>query len=289
MALSDYALGVAAEVLIFALFAASLHLLMSVGGLASFGHAAYFGLGSYGAALATKTLGLPMAPAILAGIAMGASGALLFGWFCVRNSGVYSAMLTLAFAEVAWSIAYQWTAVTGGDNGIVGVWPDAWAARPSHFFWLTFAVTVASAAALRMLTFSPFGYALRALRDNEARAGAIGLARQRLQWAGFVASGAFAALAGALFAFLKGGVFPDNLGLGLSVDGLVMVLIGGVDTLLGGIVGAVVFRTFSIWTISHTDHSRLVVGALIVALVMLFPEGLVGAFGSLASRFRPSR
>ena len=281
----DYWLTVASEVLIFVIYAASLHFFLGASGLVSFGHAAYFGLGSYGAALALKTLGLPMAAAIVSGVGLGASGALLFGWFCVRNSGVYSAMLTLAFAQVVWSIAFQWTAVTGGDNGIVGVWPSAWAATPTHFFCLTLTLAALSAAALRVLLFSPFGYALRALRDNEARAGAIGLGRQGLQWAGFVISGAFAALAGALYAFLKGSVFPDNLGISLSVDGLVMALIGGIDTVLGGIVGAVVFRTFSILTISHTDYSRLVIGALIVALVMLFPRGLVGAFAQLVSRF----
>jgi len=280
----DYWLTVASEVLIFVIYAASLHFFLGASGLVSFGHAAYFGLGSYGAALALKTLGFSMAPAILCGVGLGAGGALLFGWFCVRNSGVYSAMLTLAFAQVVWSLAFQWTTVTGGDNGIVGVWPGAWAASPAHFFCLSLTLAALSAAALRVLLFSPFGYALRALRDNEARAGAIGLGRQPLQWAGFVISGAFAALAGALYAFLKGSVFPDNLGIGLSVDGLVMALIGGVDTVLGGIVGAVVFRTFSIWTISHTDYSRLAIGALIVALVMLFPKGLVGAFSALAAR-----
>jgi branched-chain amino acid transport system permease protein len=280
----DYWLAVASEVLIFVIYAASLHFFLGASGLVSFGHAAYFGLGSYGAALALKTLGCSMAPAILCGVALGLAGALLFGWFCVRNSGVYSAMLTLAFAQVVWSLAFQWTAVTGGDNGVVGVWPSAWAATPAHFFCLTFTLAVISAAALRGLLFSPFGYALRALRDNEARAGAIGLGRQNLQWAGFIISGGFAALAGALHAFLKGSVFPDNLGIGLSVDGLVMALIGGVDTVLGGVVGAVVFRTFSIWTISHTDYSRLAIGALIVALVMLFPKGIVGACLSLVSR-----
>jgi branched-chain amino acid transport system permease protein len=279
-----YWLGVASEALIFVVFAASLHFLVGVGGLVSFGHAAYFGLGSYGAALALKTFGLPMGPAILCGLGLGLAGALLFGWFSVRNAGVYSAMLTLAFAQVVWSVAFQWTDVTGGDNGLLGIWPSQWVASPGRFFWFTLALTVASVAALRTLLFSPFGYALRALRDNEARASAIGLSRMPLQWAAFAISGGFAALAGALYAFLKGSVFPDNLGINLSVDGLAMILIGGVDTVAGGMVGAVVFRTFSILTISHTDYSRLVIGALIVALVVLFPRGLVGAALALFTR-----
>ena len=142
---------------------------------------------------------------------LGAFGALVFGWFCVRLSGVYFAMLTLAFAQIVWSVAFQWTEVTGGDNGLIGVWPSAWAATASHFYWLTIALVVAGIALLRVILFSPFGYALRALRDSELRAEAIGLSRHQIQWIAFVVAGAFAALAGALYAFLKGSVFPDDL------------------------------------------------------------------------------
>ena len=277
-----YALNVASEIAIFALYAASLHFLVGGAGLVSFGHAAYFGLGAYGAALAMQSLGLSMAPAIVCGVGLATVGGVVFGWFCVRLSGVHSAMLTLAFAQIAWSIAFQWTAVTGGDNGLIGVWPTAWIATPARFFWLCLFVCGLAAALLRVLLFSPFGFALRALRDNEARAETLGIARQPMQWAAFALAGGFAGLAGALYALLKGSVFPDYLGIPLSVDGLVMVLVGGVDTLGGGVVGAVVFRTLSIWTISHTDHSRLVIGVLIVALVTLFPRGLLGAL----ARFR---
>jgi branched-chain amino acid transport system permease protein len=271
-----YGLNVAAEIAIFALYAASLHFLIGGAGLVSFGHAAYFGLGAYGAALAMKTLGLGMVPALACGVALALVGGLVFGWFCVRLSGVHSAMLTLAFAEIAWSVAFQWTDVTGGDNGVIGVWPAAWAASPQRFFWLCLAVAAIAAAALRAVLFSPFGYGLRALRDSPSRAETIGLARQPMQWAAFTLAGGFAGLAGALFAFLKGSVFPDTLGIPLSIDGLVMVLVGGVDTIAGGIVGAILFRGLAIFTISHTDYSRLVNGALIVALVLLLPRGALG-------------
>jgi branched-chain amino acid transport system permease protein len=279
-----YALNVASELAIFALFAASLHFLVGGAGLVSFGHAAYFGLGAYGAALAVKTLGLSMAPALACGVLLALAGGIVFGWFCVRLTGVYSAMLTLAFSQVVWSIAFQWTDVTGGDNGIIGVWPAAWASSPQRFYWLCLALCALGAGLLRVILFSPFGYALRALRDSEPRAATIGLARQPMQWAGFAVAAAFAGLAGALYAFLKGSVFPDTLGIPLSIDGLVMVLVGGVDTISGGLVGAVLFRGLSIWTISHTDYSRLVNGALIVALVLLFPRGLLGAISARLKR-----
>ncbi len=280
----NYILAVASEVLIFMLFAASLHLLVGAGGLVSFGHAAYFGLGAYGAAVALKPLGFSMAPALVAGTLLAFLGAVLFGWFCVRLSGVYFAMLTLAFAQIVWSVAFQWTDVTGGDNGLLGIWPSAWAASPSHFYWLTLFLAAAGIGLLRVILFSPFGYALRALRDSELRAEAIGLSRRRIQWFAFAAAGAFAGLAGALYAFLKGSVFPDDLAIPLSIDGLAMVLLGGVGTVSGGIVGAAVYKTLSIWVISHTDYSKLVIGILIVALVSLFPQGVLGAFATWQSR-----
>ncbi|MFG1397752.1 ABC transporter permease [Roseixanthobacter pseudopolyaromaticivorans] len=281
---SAYALNVAAEIAIFVLFAASLHFLMGAGGLPSFGHAAYFGLGAYGAAFSLKLAGLSMIGSILLGPLLGLAGAVLFGWFCVRLSGVYSAMLTLAFAQIAWAITFQWVQVTGGDNGLLGIWPQGFAATPSGFYWLALALATLGVAALRTLIFSPFGYALRAARDNAARAEALGVDRHRIQWAAFALAGLFAALAGALFAFLKGSVFPDTLGIPLSVDALAMVLLGGVETISGGIVGAIAYKLLSIGLMSQTEHSKLVLGAVIVLLVIAFPHGIVGSLARLRPR-----
>jgi branched-chain amino acid transport system permease protein len=277
LALGPYGLAVATEIAIFVLFAASLHLLVSVAGLASFGHAAFLGLGSYGAALAVKMLGLPMLPALVAGPLLAAVGAAVIGWFVVRLSGVYAAMLTLAFAQILWSIAFQWAPVTGGDNGLLGVWPSPWAASAAHFYWLTLALVVLAVGALRTIIFSPFGYALRAARDSDLRSEAIGIDRRRMQWRAFVIAGAGAGLAGALFAFLKGSVFPDTMGVSTSIDGLVMVLLGGVETVSGPIVGAVVYKLLSIWLVSHTDYSKLVLGLVIIGLVLVFPKGIAGS------------
>src|ERR1700748_864175 len=160
----NYALTVASEIAIFVIFAASLHFLMSVGGLASFGHAAYFGLGAYGVAFLAKMAGLPMIACLLLGPLLGLFGAAVFGFFAVQLSGVYFAMLTLAFAQIVWSIAFQWVAVTGGDNGILGVWPEKWAASPAHFYWLSLGIAVLAVSALRIIVFAPFGFALRATR-----------------------------------------------------------------------------------------------------------------------------
>jgi branched-chain amino acid transport system permease protein len=282
-----YPLTVGAEILAFVLFAASLQFLMSVAGLASFGHAAYFGLGAYGAALAVTDLGWPLLPALGCSALLGLGGAMLFGWFCVRLTGVYFAMLTLAFAQIAWSVAFQWSGLTGGDNGMLGIWPPAWAASPRAFYWLALAVAVGGVAALRIIAFSPFGYALRALRDSGLRSEAVGIDRMRLQWLAFVVAGVFAAVAGGLFAFLKGSVFPDNLGIPTSVDGLVMVLLGGIGTVSGSVVGAILYKGLSIWLISQTDYSKLALGCVIVVLVVVFPRGIMGLLSGVRQRPEP--
>lgn len=285
--LGNYMLTVGSEILVFVLFAASLHFLMTVGGLSSFGHAAYFGLGAYGAAFMVKLAGASMVVALLVGPFMGLAGAVLFGWFAVRLSGVYFAMLTLAFAQITWSIAFQWVEVTGGDNGMLGIWPASWASSPQGFFWLTLGVVAIGVAVLRMLVFSPFGFGLRAARDSALRSEAIGIDRKNIQWAAFVVAGTFAGVAGALFGFLKGSVFPENLAIPTSVDGLVMVLLGGIETVSGAVVGAIVYKALAIWLMSKTELSKLVLGGVIVLLVVAFPKGIVGFLEDLRHRRRP--
>lgn len=275
-----YVLSVATEIMIFVLFAISLQFLMGISGMVSFGHAAPFGLGAYGAALMIKHAGAPMELAFLAGVGLAAAGALVIGWFCVRLTGVYLAMLTLAFAQIAWSVAFQWYGVTGGDNGILGVWPAEWASKPAVFFYLTLAVTTLALVILRRIIFAPFGFSLRACRDSVLRAEAIGIDRRQVQWLGFAVAGAFAGVAGALYAFLKGSVFPDVLAVPVSVDGLVMVLLGGIQRLNGPIVGALVYKLLQIVLSTYTDYWRLVIGVVIIGLVVAFPQGIVGFFGT---------
>jgi branched-subunit amino acid ABC-type transport system permease component len=162
---------------------------------------------------------------------------LVFGWFCVRLSGVYAAMLTLAFAQIAWSIAFQWVEVTGGDNGILGVWPSAWAVPKLAYAYLSLALCLGGALLLRRVIFAPLGYAMRAQRDSPLRAEAIGIDAFRVRWLAFAIAASFAGLAGAVFAFGKGSVFPTAMAIPRSVDALLMVLLGGVQTLAGPVLG----------------------------------------------------
>ncbi len=276
LGVGDYGLVLLTEILVLALFAASLHFIMGPGGLVSFGHAAYFGLGAYGAALVVSRLGLGMAPALLAAPLLAGAGALLFGWFSVRLSGVYFAMLTLAFAEIVWSGASQWTAFTGGDNGILGVWPARVLGGRLGLYYLALALCGGGVLLLRRLAAAPFGYTLRAGRDSPLRADAIGIDVRRHQWLAFIAMGALAGLAGGVLAFSTGSVFPTVLAIPNSVDALVMVLLGGLHALDGPLVGAAVFTGLSEEIAPLTDYWRGIVGAIILLLVLSFPEGIVG-------------
>jgi branched-chain amino acid transport system permease protein len=281
----EYRLVLATDVLVLALFAASLQLLMGTGGMASFGHAAYFGIGAYAAALAVKR-GMPMEAALAVSPLAAAMGALVIGWFCVRLSGVYLAMLTLAFAQIVWSIAFQWDAVTGGSNGIVGVWPAAWLVDKAAYYWFTLTLVCAALAAIVWIVHAPFGYALRACRDSPLRAEAIGIDVRQMHWTAFALAGAFAGLAGGLYAFSKGSISPETLAIPRSVDALVMVLLGGLNAIAGPLFGAAAFTWLSDALARATEYWHAVLGATILLIVIAAPMGIGGALRRLASRSR---
>ncbi|HWL30028.1 MAG TPA: ABC transporter permease [Burkholderiaceae bacterium] len=278
-----YASVLAQDMLVAVLFAVSLHFMMGLGGMPSFGHAAYFGIGAYGAALALKSAGLGMLGSIVAAPLAAGVAAIVFGWFCVRLTGVYLAMLTLAFAQIVWSIVYQWDDVTGGSNGIVGVWPASWLEGDAYYYF-TLAVVALVIVMVRRMAFSPFGYALRALRDSPLRADALGIHVKAVQWTAFIIAGTLAGLAGALYVFSKGSTSPEVITVGKSVDGLVMVLLGGIQTLFGPVVGAATFVGLQDYFVGITEYWRAVFGVVILLIVLVFPQGIAGYFKQLAQR-----
>ena len=263
-----YTVVLLTDMLVFALFAVSLHFIMGPGGMISFGHAAYFGVGAYAAAILVLRAGWPAEAALLLAPFAAACAALVFGWFSVRLSGVYMAMLTLAFAQIAWSLAFQWDRVTGGSNGLIGVWPPQWLAARSAYYFVTLLLVVASVLFLWRALGAPFGYALRAGRDSALRADAIGIDVRRRQWAAFTLAGAFAGLAGALFAFSKGSISPETLSVPRSVDALAMVLLGGVQTLTGPVWGAGIFTWLQDVVSREIGFWRAALGALLLMIVL---------------------
>ncbi|TAD90819.1 MAG: ABC transporter permease [Alphaproteobacteria bacterium] len=274
---SQHVVTLATEAAVFILFAASLHLLLGPAGLVSFGHAGLFGVGAYAVALAVKHWAAPMAVGLaLAPFAAGLAGA-AFGVMCAHLSGVYLAMLSLAFAQILWSAAFQWVALTGGDNGILGVRAAGWEGGGLAFYYLTLTLCLGGMLVLRRAILAPWGYGLRAGRDAPLRAAALGIPVVRLQWAAFAIAGAAAGMAGGLFAYAKGSVFPTYLAIPKSVDGLLMVLLGGIHTLSGPLVGALVFVGLEDVLTRATDLWRMALGLIILGVVLVFPQGVVGA------------
>jgi branched-chain amino acid transport system permease protein len=273
------------EIAILALAAMSVYFLFGPGGMVSFGHAAFFGGGAYAAALMVHYAQTPMELALLLAPLITGLLALIIGWFCVRLSGVYFAMLTLAFAQICWSIIFQWGEFTGGDDGILSIWPSQWADGKIVFYYLTMVLCGGGILALRYFIFTPFGYTLRACRDSALRVDSIGINLRRHQWLAFIVAGGFTGLAGGIYVFSKGSVFPDEMAIPRSFDFLYMVLLGGVETLFGPVVGSAAF-TWLHDKISRIDFWQLILGCIFIFLVMAFPQGIVGSiFGRFGKHF----
>ncbi|MGB1694911.1 MAG: ABC transporter permease [Paracoccaceae bacterium] len=269
---STYSLVFVTDMLIFCLFAASLHFLLGTGGLVSFGHAAYFGGGAYVAALLITYSNTPMELTfMLAPIGAGLV-ALVIGWVCLRLTGVYFAMLTLAFAQLVWSLVFQWGAVTGGDDGLVNIWPAEWLKPTVVYFYFALIFSVCGILLMRHVQHSPFGYALRAARDSQRQAEATGINTRQIQLIAFGFAGFMGGIAGALFVFSKGSVFPNELEIARSFDALIVVFLGGVKTLAGGVVGAGFFKGLE-ETLLRFEYWRLLMGILIIFIVTVIGIG----------------
>ncbi|MBW1636174.1 MAG: ABC transporter permease [Deltaproteobacteria bacterium] len=281
--LGSFATVLTTDIIIFCLFAASLQFILGLGGLNSFGHAAYFGGGAYVAALLVRSAGTPMELAFILAPLGACMAAVIIGWFCIRLTGIYFAMLTMAFAQLLWSLIYQWDKFTGGDDGLVDIWPAAWLSGTTAYFYLTLVVGVGGIVFLRHVAHSPFGYALRAARDSSRQAEATGINTKRVQWAAFAFAGALAGLAGGLFVFSKGSIFPTELEIAKSFDAIIVIFLGGVKTLSGAVVGGAtleVARDF----LTRFEYWRLILGLMIIAVVILSPDGIVGSLRKYAER-----
>lgn len=271
------------DIVIFCLFAASLQFILGSGGMVSFGHAVFFGGGAYVSALLVTYTDTPMELAFLFAPLGAGMLAVIIGWFCIRLSGVYFAMLTLAFSQLVWSLVFQWGAVTGGDDGLVDIWPSEWLSETTAYYYFTLVMGIGGVLFLRHIIHSPFGYALRASRDSARQAEAMGIDVKKVQWAAFAFAGALAGLAGGLFVFSKGSIFPNELEIAKSFDALIVVFLGGVKTLSGGIVGGVFMESVKDW-LTRLEYWRLILGLLIIAVVIVAPDGIVGSLRRLGEK-----
>jgi branched-chain amino acid transport system permease protein len=265
------------EIAIVALFATAFNLLMGYGGMVSFGHAAYFAIGAYAAALLVKKAGVPMLLALPAAPVVAGLCALVFGFFIVRLTHTYFAMLSLAFGQIVYTVIFKWTPLTGGDNGLLNIWPPDFLRSPAAYYYFTLVVVGLSLLGLHAIVSSPFGYALRAIRENPRRARFIGVNVRRHQLYAFALSGVFSGIAGGLFAFYNGSVFPDFAYFNKSFEPLVVVLLGGVQSFFGPLAGAFGFKVLE-WLISKWApiYWPLFLGAVVIAVIVVLPRGFVG-------------
>jgi branched-chain amino acid transport system permease protein len=277
--------AIAARVLVFALAAMSFNMLLGFTGVLSFGHAAYFGLGAYGAGLCLKYVAASTPLAILAGTLLGGIAGTLFGLLLVRRRGVYFAMVTIAFGQVCFYIAYKWDDLTGGYDGLrgfvrapidLGVLKVDIANNGTLFYYFVLLVFGLAVGLQALILASPFGRSLLAIRENERRARFLGLPVERHIWLSFSISCFFTALAGTLYALLNN--FADPLGLNYIMSGnIVMITVmGGMRTFWGPLVGAVLFVMLQDYVSSMTTNWMFFVGIAFVLVVLVFPRGLMG-------------
>ncbi len=289
---SRYDTFLCTEIVIDALFAVSLNLLLGTTGLVSFGHVAYFGIGAYVCGIMMKTYGLPFAIAFPAAGLGAAAFSLVFGFFCVRLTKIYFAMLTLAFSQIVWAVCFKWDAVTGGDQGIADVpFPDMhWmAAIPGlrdlsgngQFYVLTLTLVALAIAAIGQITRSPFGRMLTAIRDNRERAAFIGLNVRAYELAVFVVAGGFAGLSGALYGIFTRGVFPDYVFWPKSAEVMIMTILGGMSYFWGPPVGALVLVWLNQEITNYTEYWPFVLGVTLLVLLFVLPGGILGGLERL--------
>jgi branched-chain amino acid transport system permease protein len=287
--LSPYYLGLVVKMLVFALFAMSLDLLIGYGGMASLGHAAYFGVAAYATGLLALRLGWSVWLVLPAGILVATLTAVVFGLLALRTRGSYFLMITLALSQVLWGVAFGWRSFTGGDDGLPEVpRPDLglpWSLADSiPFYYFVLFFTALGALLLVRIVASPFGYALRGIRESETRMTALGYNVWRYKFTAFVLAGTFAGLAGSLYVYFNRFVSPDYIHVARSAEVLLMVILGGAGTLIGPAIGAALLILVENIVSTYTERWLIVIGAVYILVALFAPAGLIGLLRNLGRR-----
>ena len=273
------------QVVVLGLAAMALNFLLGYTGVLSFGHAAYFGLGAYGAAMTIRYLEPSTALGIVVGVVVGTIAAAIIGPLIIRLRGVYFAMVTIAFGQVFYFIAFRWNTVTGGDDGLTG-----WTRQPLHlgvttidiqnnpnaFYYLVLVMFAVSAGVMAWLLRSPFGRTLIAIRENERRARFLGIPVNQHIWMSWVISCCFVSLAGALYALLNNFVDPRALYWTQSGDFVIMAVLGGMRSFWGPLIGAAIYVVLRDYLSSMTENWESFIGLFFVLVVLFFPRGVLG-------------
>ena len=276
----------------YGIMAMSLDLLVGYTGLASLGHAAYFGVAGYVVGVLATAAGWPFWPAAGAGLLAAAITAALFGLLAIRATGPYFLIITLALGQIVWGLAYRWVSVTGGDNGLRGIARPVLAAGVSlahiqAFYYFALAVTLAAAALLYLIVTSPFGLALRGIRESESRMRVLGYHVFLMKYLVFIVAGTFSGLGGVLYAYYNGFVSPADVSLVASANALLMVILGGTGTLAGPLLGSALLVFLQNILSGITQRWLTILGAILVLAVMYAPRGVLGAARALLARCAP--
>jgi branched-chain amino acid transport system permease protein len=290
----EFPVIVAVEILILGLFAMSFNLIYGYMGQVSFGHAAFFGLGAYATALlfrafqaTTGEIGyLDFFLSLLIAIPVSAIGALVVGFFCVRLTGIYFALLTLAFGELLFYVVFSWYGFTGGDDGIQGLLPPPFFRNAVNYYYFTLAVVIVAVTLLWRITQSPFGYSLRMLRENQQRAAFLGINVRMCMLMNFMIAGTFAGIAGALWGPFQRSVSPVLLGWMESGIAVFMTLIGGAGFFAGPMVGSVIYTALNAYVTRFTTYWPLTIGIIILVLVLFVPGGVLSVVDARIGTYR---
>jgi branched-chain amino acid transport system permease protein len=287
-AVPGYKTSLVIETLIFATLAMSIDLLAGYAGRVSLGHGAIFGIATYVVLYHVTTgAGSPWV-AMLLSVAAATVAAVVFALLAIRTSGVYFLLLTLALGMIVWGICLRWTSVTGGENGLRGVVAPAWLAPQPVFYFFILVVTSLMTWLMWRFAHSPFGLTLQGIRESESRMRALGYNVPLHLFIAFTVSGFFAGLAGTLYAFFNSFVSPSTVALAQSVEGLLMVIVGGVGTLFGGLVGAAVIIALENLVSFYTERWPMALGGMFIVTMIFAPEGLLGWGRALLARRRAS-
>jgi branched-chain amino acid transport system permease protein len=277
----EFWIWVTTEMIIMALFATSLNLVLGFGGMVSFGHAAFFGVGAYTVALLMKKAGINLLVALIAAPCLAAVAAAIIGWFCVRLIGLYFAILTLAFGQLLYMIVFQWYTFTGGDDGIHGI-PKPEFLGPINYYLMCLMIFLVCFLVMRMIVNSSFGLSIRIIRENLDRAKFIGINVRRYQLINFILAGFFAGIAGGLFTELNRFAQTEFLHWSRSGDAIFACLVGGMYSIVGPAIGSTVLIFLHIFLQqlhqSLVEIWALILGFILLGVVLFAPEGLVGLF-----------
>lgn len=289
----SYYVNLASQVLIAALFAISLNLLVGYAGLTSLGHAGYLGLSAYLSGWLMLNLGWGHGAAAATALAGTTAMAALFGLVALRATGISFLMITLALGQILWGVAYRWTAVTGGDNGLSGLTrPSPFGINlgdPTRFYFFALAVLALVWGLIAVWVRSPFGASIRASRDQPRRMSALGFNVWLIRWIAFVVSGFFGAVAGLMYVYYHQFISPHSLSLANSAEMLLMVIAGGPGTLVGPVLGAAMVVLLKNLASVYIDRWTMLLGFVYLFIVLFVPGGIAAGLARASTRLRRLR